>query len=377
MFSKQKHYGVAPKTKKIQEISKFGKAPVEKLWVMRGVRAVVRDASGKKVKKKDGTIEKPDGQLTLSEFAARPKSPAPNGSASVPPGASHASPAASAASGSEPPSTSPPVSVSNTYQPQLVPAAASEPDTAEEREGKCGSEPCAPIVLPPHGLCCAELVATLRLELIAAQRESVRDIDAPDISDEYQLYLFRLECNLLYSWLVRGGGCREESAAAEAMERYGNLVADMEEDFFDACERLDAAARADADGYVEAALARMALAETTVRLHSLASPSHTHTLHTHTHIHTHTHPHTRIYGMATAHPSVRVQGGAPVANRILSVQEVRNYDTSSSEDDEAAAPALVPSVQASSGSKRVAADMAPANAPRRRNRIRMLLRWRS
>jgi hypothetical protein len=67
--------------------------------------------------------------------------------------------------------------------------------------------------------------------------------------------------------------------------------------------------------------------------------------------------------MATAHPSVRVQGGAPIANRILSVQEVRNYDTSSSEDDEAAAPAHVPSVQASSGSKRVAADMAPANAP--------------
>jgi hypothetical protein len=58
-----------------------------------------------------------------------------------------------------------------------------------------------------------------------------------------------------------------------------------------------------------------------------------------------------------------VQGGAPVADRILSVEEVRNYDTSSSEDDEAAAPALVPSVQASSGSKRVAADMAPANAP--------------
>ena len=265
MFSKQKHYGVAPKTKKIQEISKFGKAPVEKLWVMRGVRAVVRDASGKKVKKKDGTIEKPDGQLTLSEFAARPKSPAPNGSASVPPGASHASPAASAASGSEPPSTSPspspPVSVSNTYQPQLVPAAAYEPDTAEEREGKCGSEPCAPVVLPPHGLCCAELVETLRLELIAAQRE----------------------CNLLYSWLVIGGGCRKESAAAEAEERYGNLVADMEEDFFDACERLDAAARADADGYVEAALERMALAEKTVRLHSLASPSLSHT-HTHTHV---------------------------------------------------------------------------------------------
>ncbi len=69
--------------------------------------------------------------------------------------------------------------------------------------------------------------------------------------------------------------------------------------------------------------------------------------------------------MATAHPSVRVQGGAPVAARILSVEEVRNYDTSSSEDDEAAAPALVPSVQASSGSKRVAADsgMAAANAP--------------
>ena len=67
--------------------------------------------------------------------------------------------------------------------------------------------------------------------------------------------------------------------------------------------------------------------------------------------------------MATAHPSVRVQGGAPVAKRILSVEEVRNYDTSSSEDDEAAAPAPVPSVQASVGSKRVAADMAPANAP--------------
>jgi hypothetical protein len=67
--------------------------------------------------------------------------------------------------------------------------------------------------------------------------------------------------------------------------------------------------------------------------------------------------------MATAHPSLRVQGGAPVANRILSVEEVRNYDTSSSEDDEASAPALVPSVQASSGSKRVAADMAPANVP--------------
>jgi hypothetical protein len=184
---------------------------------MSGVRknAVVRDADGRKVKNSDGSIQKPPGQPTLFEFAARPKSPAarpkspaPMGSASVPPGASHASPAASAASGSEPPSTSPspspPVSVSNTYQPRLVPAAAYEPDTEKEREGKCGSEPCAPIVLPPHGLCCAELVETLRLELIAAQRESVRDIDAPDVSDEHQLDLFRMECNLLYSCQCSG-----------------------------------------------------------------------------------------------------------------------------------------------------------------------------
>ena len=121
---------------------------------------------------------------------------------------------------------------------------------------------------------CAALIETLRLALVAAEVASVPDITFfgdDDVPEEVLLQLFEIEADLLFSWLMLGG-CGEEGAAAEAEERYGNLVAVMEEDIWAAFQRLDEAAREAVD---ENALARMSLTgtETPVRLHSLASPS--------------------------------------------------------------------------------------------------------
>jgi len=142
---------------------------------------------------------------------------------------------------------------------------------AKEGEGKGGSEPCAPSVISPHGLCCAELIETLRRALVAAEVASVPDIGVltgdDDVPEEFLLQLFRTEADLLFSWLMLGG-CGEERAAAEAEERYANRVADMKEDFWDAFERLDETA---IDNVAEAEFARMSLAATPVRPRSLAS----------------------------------------------------------------------------------------------------------
>ena len=243
---------------------------------MSGVRpnAVVRDAKGKNVKNKDGSIEKPDWQPTLFEFVARPKSPGPIGPASGPPGASHASPAAPAASGSKPMTSppSPPLEfLRQPYHPCLVQAAAQGLDTEQEREGKGGSEPCAPSVISPHDVRGAELIETLRLALRAAEVASVPDIsffgDDDDVPEAVLLQLFQDEADLLFSWLVLGG-CGEEGATAEAEERYANRVGDMREDFWAALERLDETAIANV---AEAEFARMSLAATPVRPRSLAS----------------------------------------------------------------------------------------------------------
>ena len=166
---------------------------------------------------------------------------------------------------------SPPLECSRQpYQPCLVPAALEGLDTAQEREGKGGSEPCAPSVISPHGLCCAERIETLRLALVAAEVASVPDITFfgdDDVPEEVLLQLSKTEADLLFSWLMLGG-CGEERAAAEAEERYANRVADMNEDFWDALARLDETA---IDNVAEAEFARMSLAATPVRPRILAS----------------------------------------------------------------------------------------------------------